>query len=350
MAADTGDNAYAKEYPVVSIVIPCRNERRFISRCLDSVLEQDYPKSRMEVIVVDGMSTDGTREVLRQYAERHSIIKVIDNPEGITPVALNRGIRSATGEIIMIMSAHASYPSNYVSVLCEWLKKGVAENVGCLWKILPGDDTPVARAIAEVLSSTLGAGNALYRTGVSEPTYTDTVPFGTYRREVFEQIGMFNENLVRNEDYEFNYRLRKHGGRILLVPYLSINYYARSTLGALARRSWADGFWNIYSQKFVRFKLALRHLVPLIFVSFVLFVPLVAFLFPFLWYFYFVVVSVYIVLVLGFSVSIALKGGLSLFLPAVLAYLVLHFSYGFGSLWALLRLAGEAITGRAVRG
>lgn len=338
-------NIKTKECPLVSLIIPCRNEAKFIARCLDSVLAQDHPKDRLEVIVVDGVSTDGTRDILKQYVEKYSIIKVIDNPELVTPVALNRGIKNATGKVIMIMSAHASYPKNYVSVICEWLMKGVAENVGCLWNILPGDDTSVARAIAKVLSTPLGAGNALYKTGVSQPVYTDTVPFGAYPREVFERVGMFNEKLLRYEDYEFNHRLRKQGGRILLIPDVSIDYYARSTLRALAVRSFGDGFWNIYSLKFSKVRPALRHLLPLVFICFVIFVPLLAVYIPVLWFVYSGVALLYLFLVIGFSLKIALQGGISLFVPAVGAYLILHLSHGFGSLVAVMRMAGEALAG-----
>ena len=192
--------------PLVTIVIPCRNEEDWIGPCLDSILQNDYPKDRLDVLVIDGMSNDGTRSALQPFLEQHSSIRLLDNPQKTTPAALNVGIAAAQGEVIMRMDAHYEYPTNYISRLVHWLQESGADNVGGVLRMEPATDAPMARAIAVAVTHPFGIGNAYYRLGVSKPRSVDTVPFGCYRREVFERIGNFDEDLLRNQDLEFNLR------------------------------------------------------------------------------------------------------------------------------------------------
>ncbi len=206
-------NPMSLPVPFVSVIIPCRNEEDAIGPCLDSILQNDYPKDRLQVLVVDGMSSDDTRSALKPYLEQYSFIRLLDNPRRQTPAALNIGIAAAKGDVIMRMDAHYQYPTHYVSRLVHWLQESEADNVGGILQMEPANDSAMARAIAAAVTHPFGIGNAYYRLGVSKPRAVDTVPFGCYRSEVFERIGKFDEELLRNQDLEFNLRLRKRGGR-----------------------------------------------------------------------------------------------------------------------------------------
>ncbi len=251
--------------PVVSVVIPCRNEERYIGNCLDSILAGTYPRDRLEVLVVDGMSEDHTREVVAHYAARHHSVRMLDNPKRITPGALNIGVRESRGDVVMFMGAHATYSPTYISGIVTALLETGADNVGGLLVTLPADDTLLARAIAHAMSHPFGVGNSHFRIGTAERRWVDTVGFSSYRRDVFEQIGTFDEELVRNQDGEFNARLVKHGGRILLVPDVVAYYYARGTLRQVARMFFQYGYFKPLVAKKVGRVMTVRQLVPALF-------------------------------------------------------------------------------------
>ena len=195
----------------VSIIIPCRNEEKFIEKCINSILKQDY-KGKIEVLVIDGMSEDKTREIIKKIAEKHRNIKLIDNHKKITPVALNLGIEKARGEIIMRVDAHYFLDKNYIRECIETLEKHEADVVGGVWKILPRENTLIGKSIALVLSNKFGAGFAYYKIGEKRIREVDTV-FFCCKKEIFEKAGKFNENLKRGQDMEWNLRLRRKGGR-----------------------------------------------------------------------------------------------------------------------------------------
>lgn len=306
----------------VSIIIPCRNEEKFIGQCLDSIIANDYPKNRLEILVVDGMSEDRTREILDKYEREYSFIKILNNPKKITPVALNLGIKQAKGEIIMRADAHTTYEKDYVSKCLKYLDEYRADNVGGLWITVSRDDTFVGKAIALTLSHPFGAGNAYYRIGSSkEPRWVDTVPFGCYRKEIFKKIGPYNENLMRSQDMEFNLRLKKAGGKILLVPDIVSYYYPKSNLKDFFLHNFEDGIWAIYPLKFIKFPFQLRHYLPLIFV---LTSPLS--IWP------------YTLFSLLFSAQIAIREkDFSYFFLMPIAFFLRHFGYGLGSIFGLIR-------------
>jgi glycosyltransferase involved in cell wall biosynthesis len=318
--------------PFVSIVIPCRNEEGFIAACLDSVLANDYPPDRLEVLVVDGMSEDRTRAIVEDYVARHDRLKLLDNPRKITPTALNIGIAHAKGEIVMRMDAHSHYPRNYVSGLVAWQEKSGADNVGGTWTTLPANDTCMAHAIAIGLSHPFGVGNAHFRIGVREPRWVDTVPFGCYRREVFDRIGVFDEDLVRNQDDEFNLRLISRGGKILLVPDITSCYYARDSLKRLARMYYQYGYFKPLVVRKVGRVMTLRQVIPALFI---LTLAGSAALAPFFHAMRIAMASVlalYLVGVVGCSTLVAFTRGLR-YAPALCAvFPVLHVSYGLGFL------------------
>ena len=308
---------------LVSVIIPCINEERYIGKCLDSLVSQDYPKEKMEVFVVDGMSEDRTREVINKYVEKYSFFKLLDNPKKFTPFALNTGIRNSKGEIIIRMDAHATYIKDYISKCVKYLKEYNADNVGGTVKIIPKTNTLIDKTIAFSLSNPFGVGNAYYKSDYSkEPRWVDTVFGGCYKREVFDKIGLFNENLVRSQDMEFNLRLKKAGGKILLVPNIVSYYYPKSNLKDFFLHNFEDGVWAIYPLKFVKAPLRLRHYIPLFFV---LTLPLS--IWP------------YILVSLFFSFKITLiKKDVRLFFVMPLVFSVRHFGYGLGSFWGIVKL------------
>ena len=307
----------------VSIIIPCRDEEKFVSQCLASIIANDYPKDKLEVLVIDGMSEDGTRKIIEEYIRQYPYIKLLENPQKYTPFALNIGIKQAKGEIIMRMDAHAIYEKDYISKCLRYLDEYKADNVGGIWITVPRDNTFIGKAIALVLSHPFGAGNAYYRIGYSkEPRWVDTVPFGCYRKEIFKKIGFYNENLVRSQDMEFNLRLKKSGGKILLVPDIVSYYYPKSNLKEFFFHNFEDGIWAIYPLKFMKTPLRLRHYIPLIFV---LTLPLN------IWF--------YIPLSLFFSLQIAFREkDLRLFFLMPLVFAARHIGYGLGSVVGLIKL------------
>ena len=322
--------------PFVSIIIPCRNEVKFIGKSLESILSNDYPKDKIEVLVIDGMSDDSTREIVNNYTKEYSFIKSYDNPKKVVPSAMNIGIKNAQGEIIIRMDAHNIYTKDYITKCITSLQEYNVDNVGGICVTLPGNDTLMAESIALALSHPFGVGNSYFRTGVKKPRYVDTVPFGCYKREVFDKIGGFDEDLVRNQDDEFNLRLIRNGGKILLVPEIVSYYYARDSLIKLSKMYFQYGYFKPLVAMKIGTVLTWRQIIPVFFVSSLILSGILA---PFLKSFFIlflIILFSYLFANAGFSLSIALKKGLKylFILPIVLT--TLHLSYGFGYLKGIL--------------
>jgi len=324
----------------VSIIIPCRDEEKFISQCLDSILANDYPKENLEILVVDGMSEDKSREIVKRYAQQYPFIKLLDNPKKYTPFALNTGIRNSKGEIIIRMDAHATYIKDYISKCVKYSKEYGADNIGGTVKIIPKTNTLIAKTIALSLSNPFGVGNAYYKSGYSkEPRWVDTVFGGCYKRGIFAKIGLFNENLVRSQDMEFNLRLKRAGGKILLVPDIVSYYYPKSNLKDFFLHNIKDGIWAIYPLKFVKMPFKLRHYIPLIFVSGLLGTGLLAIFFPTFFWLFLIAVGLYFLANIYFSIQIIGKEKDIRFLFLMpLAFATRHIGYGLGSVWGLIKL------------
>ncbi len=253
--------------PFVSVVIPCRNEAAYIDACLTSVEASDFPKDRLEALVVDGMSDDGTRAAIERHLRTNPWLTRLDNPDRITPSAMNIGIRHARGDVIVRLDAHCHYPTDYISKVVSWLVESGADNVGGVCRTQPANRSAKARAIALGGSHPFGVGNSHFRIGAREPRSVDTVPFGCYRREVFDEIGLFDEELVRNQDDELNARLVKHGGRILLVPEIVSDYFARDSLVKLWRMYFQYGYFKPLVARKLGAVMTVRQVVPAAFVS-----------------------------------------------------------------------------------
>jgi glycosyltransferase involved in cell wall biosynthesis len=338
-----------RSLPFVSIIMPCRNEERHIANCLDSILATDYPRHLMEILVLDAMSEDRTREIVSGYTERFASIRLLDNPERHIPVAMNIGIRAARGERILKMDAHSTYPPEYVSRCVLYQDAYDAENAGGVWKMVPGADTLMARAIVAGLGHRFGSGNANVKIGVSKPTWSDTAAFGCFKKDLFERIGMYDEKLLSSSDLDLNQRIQAAGGGILIVPDVVIKYAADATLGALRKHVFADGVWVSYVLKFKKKVWSRRHWVPAAFLlSLVASLVLAAVRPVFLWSFL-AVAGIYAAASLTVSLQLAIRErdyGLAFLLPAVFA--VRHFVHGAGTLYGLMLVAipGEHWKGR----
>ena len=334
--------------PFLSILVPCRNERRFIARCLESILQGDYPADRMEVLMVDGRSTDGTRDVIQEYAARDPRVRLIDNPEQITPCALNHGLDEARGEVIARIDGHAEAPPDYFRRLVEALLESGADNVGGRMCAVPQDPGLFAGPIVAALSNRFGVGGAHYRLGGSEPRWVDTVWGGCWRREVFDRIGRFNTALRRSQDIEFNRRLSAAGGRMLFLPDLKFEYFARSRMGVFWRHNFLNGEWSVLPLLYSHvMPVCARHLTPLAFAP-----ALVLGLTSLPWtpWPFLAVALPYALANLAASAHVAAqkrKPHYVLLMPMV--FFSLHLAYGLGSLKGLCKLAAAWRSTRAAR-
>ncbi len=324
---------------LVSIIIPCRNEEKFIGKCLDSIILQNYPKEKLEVLVIDGISEDKTREIIKNYSQKYSFVKFLDNPKKFIPSALNIGIKNSKGEVIIRMDSHAVYDKNYVLKCLEYLEKYKADNVGGGIKTIPFKNTIIAKSIALSLSHPFGVGGSRFRMGSKKIRIVDTVFGGCYKKEIFKKIGLFNENFTGgSEDMELNLRLKRAGGKIILAPDIVSYYYPKSNFKDFFLHNLRDGIWAIYPLKFVRMPLRLRHYIPIIFVL-SLFVSLILGLFFFFAKVLFILIfGSYLLLNLFFSLEISFKKGLKYFFVLPIVFASRHIGYGLGSVWGLIKL------------
>ncbi|MCB0705893.1 MAG: glycosyltransferase family 2 protein [Saprospiraceae bacterium] len=324
----------------VSLLIPCYNETSFIEAVIQDILNQSYTLERMEVLFLDGGSTDGTREILYRAAQNHPMIKWIDNPAKYVPQAMNLGIRESRGEILIRLDAHGSYPADYVEKLVYWSLKTGAANVGGIWETRPRADHPKAKAIAAVLSHPLGVGNSLFRLGVNEPTEVDTVPFGCYPRAVFDEYGLYDERLIRNQDIELNKRIRRAGGKIMLIPEVYCIYYARDTFRGMWENNYQTGRWVpltiVYTGEMGA--LSLRHFIPFLFTGYLLCLGIISCLaIPMIWKSAFAVfLALYLFIISFAAIQIAKKQGFWTGLYAWIGFHGIHLAYGLGTWQGLL--------------
>ncbi len=336
-AADAEVNTLRKV--AVSVVIPCFNEERFIAGVLQNLSNQ-FDQESYELIVVDGRSTDKTRQVVADFAQHNpqSSVRIIDNPARNIPVALNLGIREAQGKYIVRMDAHSVPSAGYVRRCVELLASGEASVVGMPWMIRPGTATSVAQAIAHAVAHPFGIGDAQYRLKTSTPQLVDTVPFGAFKKSLWTELGGFNEELLANEDYDFNYRVQKNGGKVLLDSKEHSNYFARATFSELAAQYFRYGHWKAQMVKLHPRSIRLRHFVAPAFVSSVVVFGLLSFFWlPALWALL-VVLGSYALLATVFALSIASRSRewkLFFILPAV--FFVIHCAWGLSFLLGLVK-------------
>jgi glycosyltransferase involved in cell wall biosynthesis len=321
---------------IASIIIPMKNEASFIGPCLDSVLANDFPRHKYEILVVDGNSTDGSRYVVASYMSAFPQIRLLQNPAGIVSTAMNTGIRQSRGDYIIRMDAHSEYPPNYIRTCIEELERTGAESVGGCAITKPGANTLLAEAIAWITQHPVGVGNAAYRLGQGD-RFVDTVPFGTFRRALFDRIGLYREDLVRNQDYELNTRIRQSGGRIYLSSKTNIVYYNVPTFLKFMAQAYSNGVY--VAQMWLRNPASFcwRHGAPLLFAAGLmaslalgtLSAPLRPILLAFL------VLYLLVIMLASFQISFKRGSKYLLVLPGL--FFSCHLVYGLGTILGLTR-------------
>lgn len=249
----------------VSVIVPIRNEERYIEDCLQPLLRQTYPSARYEIIVLDGRSSDRSREIVDGLCRELPHLYCIDNPAGTAPAAMNIGIRHAKGDVIIRADGHTIYPDDYIENCVKYLDQSGADNVGGPLLTVPADNSLGARLVAAMLSNPFGVGDSRFRVS-SKEGFVETVPFGAFRREVFERVGMYNERLVRNQDNELNARIRRAGGKIYQTPALQTTYHPVAGFLQLLKQTYRNSQWHVFSVRENVKSMGLRHFAPAVFV------------------------------------------------------------------------------------
>lgn len=320
--------------PKVSIIIPSRNEEKHIAKCLNSVLASDYGVENMEIIVSDGLSTDRTRQIIEDMQKKHPNIHLIDNHKESTPHGLNAGIKASRGDYVMILGAHSEISENYISNNLKILEDDPKIG-GVGGRILNAYENITSEAISQAMSSSFGVGNAKFRT-TDYDGFVDTAAFAVYRREVFEQVGLFDENLIRNQDAEFNYRLRQAGYKIYLSKHCYAKYYVRASFKKLFVQYYEYGYWKIHFNHIYKKITSVRQVFPMLYVlnliltasSWLFFMPL----------FYLTLSLTILHFLLALYFAFAKSKGLKKSLLILESFYILHISYGLGYLTGIIRL------------
>ncbi|HET6844110.1 MAG TPA: glycosyltransferase family 2 protein [Candidatus Angelobacter sp.] len=320
--------------PSVSVIVPVRNEAKTILPCLHSLLSQTLPPSQYEIIVVDGMSEDDSMAIVRGLRAEASNLIVLKNPSRIMPAGMNIGLHRAASPVIVVAGAHTSYPAHYLETCLKYLDKTGADVVGgpLLTAARGGGFAP--GMIAAILSSRFGVGNAAFRTGLQEG-WVDTVPYGAYRKEVFDHCGRYNEYLVRAQDTELHARIRHAGRRIYQTPELLTHYYPVPTFPALWRKAFLDGKWQYLAAVKNPQSFSLRRFAPVFLVLFLAGSGLMAIFFPAIWAL--IAVSILVYLLTGFYFGSSQSGTAGFLSRILLPFFAFpfHVCYGMGTLAGL---------------
>ena len=324
---------------MVSVVCPIYNEEKYIFQCIESLLQQDYPKEELEILFVDGMSNDKTRSIIALYTEKYPFVRMLDNPKRTVPYAMNKGILASRGNIIIRLDGHVEYPTDYLSSLVKHLKTLDADNVGGLCMTIPSGSSARELAIAEVLSSTFGMGNSYFRTGCKEIRLVDTVPFGCFRRDVFDRIGLYDTELIRNQDDELNGRIIANGGKIYLIPSIVTKYYARDRISKVRRMFYQYGLYKPLVNRKLGKPATIRQFFPLAFVSWILLGAVLSCMSATIALVYIAVLLLYMLLAYWFTIkSMAQTRNWRLLLYQPLVFLNVHISYGWGYLTGIYKI------------
>lgn len=326
------------ENPKVSIIIPVFNESKYVEENILGILSCDFPHDEMEILYIDGVSNDDTREIIHRYSEQYKFIKCLTNEKKFTPFAANIGIYNAKGKYIIFAGAHSKFDQDYIRRLLEEIERLNADAVGGMLRTEVVNRTPISIAIKRILENKYGVGNAYYRTvGAQEAVEVDTAGFLCYRKDRLLELGGYNEKLIRNQDIELNKRIKKNGGKIFLIPNTYVTYYARETYDQLARNNYQNGKWNILTVYYTKdFKsLSLRHFVPLIFLLSLIIPTLLSLI----WFPYLILavcsLSAYNFLVV--TQSIKMNDKATTIGNLLRAFYTLHFSYGVGSIAGIVK-------------
>lgn len=320
---------------MITLILPVRNEGKYIRQCLDAILTQDYPLDKMEILVADGMSTDETRSIVQQYQETHPQIHLLDNPGKIVPTGMNIALKCTKGAIIIRVDGHCMIAPDYVRKCVEYLGDESVAGVGGPMETIGEDE--ISRTIAIAMSSPFGVGNSTFRTVSGKSMFVDTVPFPAFRRETIDRVGMYDEELVRNQDDEYSYRVREMGGKLLLAADVRSRYFSRGSLKSLWKQYFQYGFYKVrVLQKHPR-QMSARQFVPPVFVMSVVFALLLTVIFPWGWIALALTAGSYLAANLTASILTAAKKGWKHLWLLPVTFAILHLSYGLGFLWGLVK-------------
>lgn len=317
------------ENVTVSVIIPLYNEERFIENCIQSLIKQTYPPEKMEWILADGNSTDRTVEIIEKYTDKYPII-LLHNEKRKTPYALNMSIERASGKYIIRLDAHASFPPDYIEKCVHYLDTTDADNVGGVAETEAKGF--MGGAISYMLSTKFGVGGSDFRVGEGNK-YVDTVPFGAFRREVFERVGLFNTELLRSEDNDMNARIRESGGKIWLADDIRFKYYCRDTVGGILKMGMQNGNALFRTLKVNPKAMSVRHFIPFMFLMSIILMPIISAFVPFVWFVFGAELMLYSLLNIYFSFF---NKNPRYGLVTIWLYPLFHICYGLGSLLGLV--------------
>lgn len=311
----------------VSVVIPVRNEERYIKECLDSLIDQDYPKEFLEIILVDGLSDDKTLEIISDYAKKYSFIKFYLNPHKTVQYAMNIGINNSSGKYIVRMDAHAWYARDYISMCIKYLQKTKAQNVGGT-TVVRGKNR-MQKVIAAAYHSPFALGGSKHYDEQFEG-FADTVAWGAFERKYLVKLGMYDEKLPRSEDDDLNFRIEKSGGKIFITPKIKSIYYPKETLTKLFKQYFDYGTWKVAVIKKHRRPSRIIHLIPMLFVLFIVLFGTLSFCFEPISKIFFGVMLIYFMLDIYFSFRNKYAKKFSDKILLAITHFVIHVAYGFG--------------------
>jgi Glycosyltransferases, probably involved in cell wall biogenesis len=322
-------------FPYISVIIPVLNEEKHIRGCVDSLAEQTYSANKMQIIFVDGMSSDKTRDIINEYISTTELdIIILENQKKIAPCAMNIGIAASNGEYIIRIDAHSEYENDYIEKCVSTISTIDADNVGGL--AMTKGYGNMGEAFAQVLSSKFGVGNSGFRTR-AKSDYVDTVPFGTYKKETFEKYGLYNEQLVRNQDYELNFRIRKNGGKIYLNSDIKLYYICKNDLKGICKQSFSNGLWNVITMKLCPGSMGFRHFIPFIFFVSLIIMPIFSIFIPYFIGLFIGEIVLYLLCNIVFSIDNAEPRYRNRFFIKFYLFFIFHISYGFGSFVGLFK-------------
>ena len=325
------DKDFQVVHQKVSVIIPCYNEKNYIGEALDSLINQELDGYEIEILVADGMSSDGTTEIVTEYQNRYDFIHVLENRDRVVPSALKLLLKNVSGDFIVRADAHAKYPKEYISTLIRYHNKENVANVGGTLNTISADDNIISGIIANTLNSKFGVGLSFRTHNTSIPIEVETVPFGSWHSDHFQKYGPFDDKFTRAQDLEHNVRVKKNGGKIICLPWLKIDYYARSNFKKLSKMAFQYGYWKIPVQLKHGMQFSLRQYIP----PSLVIITILSFLASLQWPVMLVIPAIYFFLNSIISIRKSLRAKhLMLFPLYMLAFSIMHYCYGFGYLRA----------------